>query len=382
MKYAFSTGNQTILVSLGVIAMLIAVACAPAPVTQPTSAPKPAESAPTAAPKPAPTSPSKPEATSAPQSIATTPAKPAEQIPLRVGTGVDTSYLPFYVADKKGIFAQNGLSHTLSTFATGNLSCDAVAAGQFDICQMGDLSFVTPWSRGAALKVLANTARGPNIIKIVAKSAIMKPADLKGKKLGVLGGSSSDLAWILYLKHHGINRDEVAWVNVQPPEAPALLDKGDIDAFLFWEPWPLRSLQASGNKVHVLATAGDDNVYLNPLYVGVGDRYLQSQPEGVRRALKSLIDAVKYIQANTDESYKIGADVLKLKPEEFKDIVTAGNMKYDIVLDQASIDWLKQAANFMVDTKRIDKPLNLEQFIAPDSLKSVAPNAVTYTSLR
>ncbi|MFX5812994.1 ABC transporter substrate-binding protein, partial [Acinetobacter baumannii] len=86
------------------------------------------------------------------------------------------------------------------------------------------------------LRPLAVTYQSKTYVKLVARKAITS-AD-KIKKFGIVAGSVSEYVTGLTLKTLNIDAAKVEMVRSGPPELPALLARGDIDAYFVWEPWP------------------------------------------------------------------------------------------------------------------------------------------------
>ncbi|MFX7732008.1 ABC transporter substrate-binding protein, partial [Acinetobacter baumannii] len=72
-----------------------------------------------------------------------------------------------------------------------------------------------------------------------------------------------------------------------PPELPALLARGDIDAYFVWEPWPTLGVQQGG---HILMTAGDVG-YTSTLWLSANANWLAANKEVAGNILKALAEA-------------------------------------------------------------------------------------------
>ena len=70
---------------------------------------------------------------------------------------------------------------------------------------------------------------------------------LKGKKVGVARGTGSETFWLSVVDKLKLNPADYTIVNVEAPEMVAALERGNIDAFAVWEPWPTRALKAIPN---------------------------------------------------------------------------------------------------------------------------------------
>lgn len=232
---------------------------------------------------------------------------------VRIGVGVDPVFTPWWIADEKGYFARYGIKDEITQFSGGPALGDATMAGEEDIGSSGTATWMPRLVHGS-LAVLAGMATSPDAFKMAALNDIKSIADLRGKKVGTVGASSTDYLWYLLAKKLNVPESAFDIVPVPPPELVSALDRHDIEAFFCWEPWPSRAVEISGkDKVHLLATSGDVGYFLN--FVVVANKaFLKTKPEVAVKVLAALRDAIEYQNAHPDEAARIGADKNKLTP--------------------------------------------------------------------
>lgn len=232
---------------------------------------------------------------------------------VRIGVGVDPVFTPWWIADEKGYFAKYGIKGEITQFSGGPALGDATMAGEEDIGSSGTATWMPRLVHGS-LAVLAGMATSPDAFKMAALNDIKSIADLRGKKVGTVGASSTDYLWYLLAKKLNVPESTFDIVPVPPPELVSALDRHDIEAFFCWEPWPSRAVEISGkDKVHLLATSGDVGYFLN--FVVVANKaFLKTKPELAVKVLAALRDAIEYQNAHPDEAARIGADKNKLTP--------------------------------------------------------------------
>lgn len=138
---------------------------------------------------------------------------------------------------------------------------------------------------------------------LVTRAAIKSPGDLRGKTFAInavdLNGSTG-LVFQATMRHFGlvINKD-VKWISAaDSPALFAMVQQGIADATFLVPPWPQKARSAGMN---VLFRAGD--VYSAPLAgLSTHRRTLKENPEQVRRVLRALIRATRFITQANNES--------------------------------------------------------------------------------
>lgn len=295
---------------------------------------------------------------------------------MRVSTGIDPVYTQFYVAEAKGIYTKHGLEAPVVLFERGGTGLEAVVAGEQDAASTAEPPVIAVVAKGADVVIPSITCIAPKTIKLVAKKDIKAPADLVGRKLGAALNSTSEFVWDRYLEVHKIPEEKIKKVNVAPPESVALLERGDIDAFFFWEPWPTKALQVSGEKVHILATSDQDGVYSSTLFLEVGGPYSRQNPDGVKALLRALIEATDLIKADPEEAAQITTKRVQIKIEDTRRMVK--EFIYEVKLDPAAVEALRTAEAWFRKKGITKSPIDWGKVVRPEFLRAVRPEAVTY----
>lgn len=165
------------------------------------------------------------------------------QEPIRLFVGIDTAYAPFFVGKRQGIYEDAGLNVELTQFTQGGEGVDAVMAGQMDVGGSGDATILQRAGSGD-IKALAVLQSSGDNLKLVVRKPITDVKQIK--KIGIVPGSLSEYAAVQLLSHYNIPESSVEFVPAGPPEMPPLLQKGDIDAYVLWEPWPSKGVELGG----------------------------------------------------------------------------------------------------------------------------------------
>lgn len=144
---------------------------------------------------------------------------------------VDGLHAPFFVADEKGYFDDEGLDVSIEP---GQGSADAlrvVASGRADLALVDAGTLVKGVSEGAeatAIGVLLRQMPGATVVR--ADSDIQEPSDLAGASIGDAQQASTAVLLPAFLAANGLDEGDVTFVGMGfPARVPSLLE-GQVDA--------------------------------------------------------------------------------------------------------------------------------------------------------
>jgi len=232
---------------------------------------------------------------------------------------------PFYIAASKGFFREEGLDVELIQVSP-RLGALAV--------MNGDVSFTTSFTstfrgilQGLPLKLIL-VALKKGIYFLVVRPEIKDVQDLKGKKLGVatIRGTDQLVAEEL-LRSKGFNPALLQQIVIgeTPLRAQALV-AGIVQVVSLSPPHDL-VLQQMGYKV----LAGPPEVGLPVSGLFTSDRLLKENPQGVKRTLRALIKANRFITEKRQETIAV---MLKSLPQPQE----VASRSYDLELKALSKD--------------------------------------------
>jgi NitT/TauT family transport system substrate-binding protein len=219
----------------------------------------------------------------------------AEKIRLSV-TNFNMSFLPSGLALKKGFFREEGLEAEIIRM-NANIAVAALASGDIDYTMIFG-SVVRAAIRGLPVKVVASFIDG-STHALIARSEFKSVKELKGKTLGVQAyGATDHISAMMMLKHFGIDPEkEIKVLALGPASARlAALKEGVVEAAVISPPGDEEAKQL-GFKI--IARAYE--VFTFP-FVGLGTqvRKIKEKPDEVKRTIKALIKANRFIRQNRE----------------------------------------------------------------------------------
>ncbi|MEV4511623.1 ABC transporter substrate-binding protein [Dactylosporangium sp. NPDC049525] len=226
-----------------------------------------------------------------------------------------------WVAQEKGYFKESGLDVTIQLGAATGENLKGLAAGQ---AQFANLDLIGAWILAGKgdykdFRTIA-AIHQQSLVSIVTLegSGITSPKDLEGKKVGAATGSVNQLLFPAYAKLAGIDASKVQWVNAQPPQLPALLAGGQVQALSTFLIGSKGIEKAAGGKKAVILPYSK---YLGDLYgngIITTAKIAKENPDLARRFRDASLKAVKYSIDHPDEA----AQILK-KAQPAADITAA-----------------------------------------------------------
>ena len=196
---------------------------------------------------------------------------------------------------------------------------------------------------------------------------------LKGKKVGVALGSGSEVFWLAIIEKLKLNPKDYTVINVEPPEMVAALERGNIDAFVSWEPWMTRAVQSVSNSKIL---QNNEGILLPRVYLYMNKEWIEKNKPAAQAFLRSLSQANELTRTDRKEAARLVASVLKLEQAFAESLME--KLSYDIRFEQGSLDHLKMVEGQVKGAGKLVRPIDWKSFVYPDLLKELAPDKVDY----
>lgn len=227
----------------------------------------------------------------------------AEKIRLSISS-VDMSFLTAAAALKRGFFREEGLEAEIIRM-NANVSITALASGDIDYTMIFG-SVVRGAVRGLPIKVVASFMDS-STHTLIARPEFKSTKELKGKTLGVSSfGATADVAARMMIKASGIDPEkEMKIIALGSDQARfAALKEGIVDVAVISPPADIE-----GKKMGFNVVARAYEVFTLP-FVGLGanNKKIKERPDEIKRTLKALIRANRFISANRDGSIQVLMD--------------------------------------------------------------------------
>lgn len=268
--------------------------------------------------------------------------------------------LPFYVAEKDGLYAKEGVQVELVSFASALERDTALQAGQID-GEVADMVAVALLKKiGTDVKIAsiglgATPKEGRFAILSSPKSSINDLAGLKGATLGISQNSIIDYVSDQMLLDKGVMLNDVKKMSI--PKMPVRLDmllSDQINAACL--PDPLASL-AQAKGAHLII----DDTYRNisQTVFLFRTKSIQVNPEGIKAAVRVYGSAGQALSKNSDQYRSLFLEKAQIPTELKESYKTPTFSKLQLPTEEE----VNSVMKWMVDKKLIPQAYGYQDLV-------------------
>ena len=222
---------------------------------------------------------------------------------LKVGmTSKTLFYLPFYAAQKRGLYTAEGLKVELVLIGRSDVQLQALLSGEIHFATLNSDGVIAVNEKGANLKVIAGVDNAAPYV-LVGGKAYKTINDLKGARLGVSslrGGATSIL--LEYLKSKGLYHPKDFIMTVISGGTTArltALETGAIAGAVLGVPYSDIAIDQGfnrlGDTMEVISTYQFNGITVNPAWA-------EKNRESVVKFLKAHIRALRWIHQQPEQA--------------------------------------------------------------------------------
>lgn len=303
------------------------------------------------------------------------PSGPLEQVTIAVNTEY-VGACPIIAANANGLFAEQGIVARIEPHTSGKSALEATLQGKADLATVADIPIMFAALKGVPVVVVATFFRTEKDHGLVARRdrGIDSVAKLKGKRVGVMVGTSSHFVLDAMLNRQGLAPGDVVKRNLRPEEFAAALASGEVDAIATWEPF-LDTLRAGlGNNA---MSVYSEDIYEIPYNLAATRDYVGHHPETLKKVVRALVAGAHFCENAPDAARELMSAGRKLDTSRWKVLWPA--YRFQVALDQGLLLALEDETRWALANKLSEPGTmpNYLDYVYLDALEAVTPAAVT-----
>jgi NitT/TauT family transport system substrate-binding protein len=297
--------------------------------------------------------------------------------PLRVGLLPWLGWEGIYYADLKKLFAAEGIEVQQTMFKSPTEVNDALLAGKLDIAAIVAADLFGLTAKVADIKVIMVTDYSGEVDGILSSNKILKPEDLKGKKLSREDTPYQRVFVGEFLKRGGLTEKDVQIVNLTAEEGAKAFMAGKVDAVATFDPFITKALKARKDAKQLFSPKGT-SVIANSI-VAHG-KVIAERRNDVLAYLRAVDKGSKLAKANQTEANQVMSKWLELSVPEIVDQrpkvytlditenkVVAFNSSNSLNLESS----LRSASKILLDSGKLKTLVDAANLIDSSLIKSL-----------
>jgi NitT/TauT family transport system substrate-binding protein len=222
-----------------------------------------------------------------------------------------------WVAEEKGLFKKYGIEPEVILIGGASAAgVGSLIAGDIQFLIGGGGAVVNAALNGADA-IMIGSVVNKGIQRVMARSELKSPEDLKGKKVGVTRfGASSYMVLQMMLRQWHMAPSDIQIIQVgSSPAMMASLEKGGIDAAVLTEP---TFFFAEDQGYRVLADLANMDIYYLHSMLDSTRAYLRSHRDLALRFMKAYVEGIAFFKRNRTETLEVLKKKMRTAPGQIK----------------------------------------------------------------
>lgn len=272
--------------------------------------------------------------------------------------------LPFYIAEKEGLFEQHGVQVELIGFNSGKDQSIALESGELDgimtdMIVQGLIKKSGTDIKAVAMALGANAEEGRFLVIAAPHSDIRKPKDLEGKTVAISNNTMMDYLLETMTEIEDIDFGKITTVNMPDLmlRVTTLLEGKDIDAAILPDPLAAYAVREGG---HIVIDDTQLSENLSQSVVAITAEALENKHDAVTKMLDAYNEAIDLVNSHPDEYRTFCLETANV-PQVLADTYPTPTYTVGAIPDKASV---QRVVDWLVTRGLIDQPYSYEDMVA------------------
>jgi NitT/TauT family transport system substrate-binding protein len=293
---------------------------------------------------------------------------------MRLGlSSVSALHSAVWVAEQKGLFRKHGIDAEIIVVGQGGTAgISALLANDIQMTSSAGDALVNAALHGGETVMIAGVVN-KGLQRIMTRSEIKSPTDLKGKKVGVTRiGAVSHSVLLMILRRWNMSPTDIQVMQVgSSPNMLASLDKGGLDAAVMTIP---SMFVAEDRGYKVLLDLADTDIYYLQTMMATTRSTIRANRDKVLRFLRGYLEGIAFFKQNKKESLEVVKKKLRIGAEQERNLERSFELlsaKYNEQMPYPSLRGVETVLGFIEKDNPKAKGADPRSFIDDSLLKEI-----------
>ena len=237
------------------------------------------------------------------------------KVPIKLAFSTWNGYMALVIAAKEGYYKKHGLKVSYTVIEDPVQRFNAFKAGSLNAIATTVDTYSRTYAKGIHSVEVLGLDASVGGDGIVAEKSITTVGQLKGQKIAVSAGSTSQWLLAYVLSQHHLSLNDVQQIDLTSGDAGAAFAAGRVKVAVTWQPWLSRAEQNPNG--HVLVSTKQYPTIITD-HVAFAPSFVRQHPGEVKAFIAAYTDAMSLIKKNPSKAFADVHDYLGQSAAEIK----------------------------------------------------------------